>query len=398
MSAPPSGFLARNPVALAVAFVLAGAAVACAVEVFAPGTLRGGKTVEVVVAARDLQLGTPFTRDNIDMFTTTARVPKADVPKDAVRSKKELLDKRLYRPARRGEPLAAADVKPAAHVALAPGMEVVTVPVSDGLQNSFAGPGCRVDLIAIHLDGSRREVFTLLPDVHVLDAAPTTAGKTAFSFAVDAKHAALVSHAGKANCTLEVMLRHPDSPKRYFEYDATLARVRDLVRTDPKPHPTELAVAPVPHTKPAPVPVAEVALAPAPRAKRLVTVGLSGERSISGFIAPGSRVDVVATAGTGSKREAFTLLANQLVVSVDAELDATGGRPVVEVNAVTFSLGEREARLLALADDRGCHLELVLRTLDAPQREYDAARVLSILQTLPRTPRELAPPPRAKGR
>ncbi|WP_439632163.1 SAF domain-containing protein [Gemmata sp.] len=287
MSAPPSGFLARNPVALAVAFVLAGAAAACAVEVFAPGTPRGGKTVEVVVAARDLQLGTPFTRDNIDALTTTARVPKADVPKDAVRSKKELLDKRLYRPARRGEPFAAADVKPAAHVALAPGMEVVTVPVSDGLQNAFVGPGCRVDLIAIHIDGSRREVFTLLPDVHVLEAAPATAGKTAFSFAVDAKHAALVSHAGKANCSLEVMLRHPDAPKRYFEYDATLARVRDLVKTDPKPHPTELAVAPVPHLKPAPVPVVEVAVAPVPHVRP------APKPVVEVDVAPAPRVSVI---------------------------------------------------------------------------------------------------------
>lgn len=398
MSAPPRGFLHRNPVALALAFVLAGAAIACGIEVFAPGTLRPGRTVEVVVAARDLHLGTPFTRDNIDTLTTTARVPRGEVPKDAVRSKKELLDKRLYRSARRGEGFTAADVRPAAHVALAPGMEVVTVPVSDGLQNSFAGPGCRVDLIAIHNDGSRREVFTLLPDVHVLEAVPADAGRTAYSFAVDPKHAALVSHAGKANCTLEVLLRHPDAPKRYFEYDATLARVRDLVKTDPKPHPTELAVAPIPHIKPAPVPTVEVSVAPPPSAKRLVTLGMSGDRSISGFVVPGSRVDVVATAGTGSKRESFTLLADQLVASAEGDVDLTGPQPVVEVLSVTFSLGEREARLLALADDRGCHLELVVRSLGAPAREYDAAKTLSILQALPRKPREIAPPPHAKGR
>ncbi|MFO0822374.1 MAG: hypothetical protein U0792_04535 [Gemmataceae bacterium] len=61
---------------------------AWAIEVVVPAHKHPVKTVAVVVAAKDLQLGTPFTADNIDQLTAIVEVPCSELP-NYVRSKEE---------------------------------------------------------------------------------------------------------------------------------------------------------------------------------------------------------------------------------------------------------------------------------------------------------------------
>ncbi len=271
MSASSSGFARLNLATLAVLFLLAGAAVGLAIEAVAPAPGRRVKMVEVVVAARDLHLGTPFTKDNIDELTTTKMVPKESLPKNCVTSKNDLLDKRLYRMAHKGDFFATADVKGKPHVTFNAGRDHMSLPISTGWNNGFVGPGCRVDIIAIFNDGNQRDVFTLLPDIHVLEV--THGDNNRMSFAVDAKQAAIVTLANQANCSFELMLRHPDSPHRDFDYDATLARVKGLVKSPDSKAKPELIVAPTPHIKPS-VEIKAAVIAPLPRAKPIDNAAL----------------------------------------------------------------------------------------------------------------------------
>ncbi|MFO0822375.1 MAG: hypothetical protein U0792_04540 [Gemmataceae bacterium] len=92
-------------------------------------------------------------------------------------------------------------------------------------------------------DGDRREVFTLLPDVYVFAVnAPDT-----ISIPVDDKLTALLNHANLADFITygARWLPRPGPPKRGFDYEKTLARVKSL-RIEAPPH-TVYALAPAPH-------------------------------------------------------------------------------------------------------------------------------------------------------
>lgn len=245
MSALLSWFRQQNPAVLAIAFVIAGVATAWAIEATVPDYSRPVKTIAVVVAAKDLPLGTPFTHENIDELTVTIQVPRSDLPLNYVQSKEELIDKRLYRCARQGDMLSTADVKNRSHVSFSGGREIATLPLADGLQHVHIDAGCRVDVVAIFEDGDRREVFTLLPDVMVL--AMNT--PDAISIPVDEKQATLLGLGSRASLTFDVLLRSPDAPKSRFDYEKTLARVNSLRIAAPAPR-IVYEIAPPPHAKP----------------------------------------------------------------------------------------------------------------------------------------------------
>ncbi|MCE9560828.1 MAG: hypothetical protein K8U57_02115 [Planctomycetes bacterium] len=387
MAASPAGFARTNTVVLTLSFLLAGAAVAWVFETVTPVRARAVKTVEVVVAAKDLNLGTAFTKDNIDELTTTRQVPKSELPKDYVTSKNDLIDKRLYRAAHQGESFKAGDVKGNAHVAFFQADKDIMTIAFPKLQHIHVGPGCRVDLIAIFNEGNQREVFTLLPDMQVLQVNPTSdygRDVDGMSFAADEKQARLVALANQYNCSFELMLRHPDSPKRDFDYDATFARVKGLVKV-PEPKPT-------PKQKP------ELIVAPAPRLKQIITIP---KPFWGGFVMPGSRVDILAVHGEGKKREVFTLLPEMQVFAVKEQQDPTAKSGFLDVTLVSFAMSDKQALLIALATEHDCYLELVLRKPDVPTRGFDYEQTLAKLNSFAKKPEPtpalpVAPAPRVK--
>jgi len=196
--------------------------------------------VEVLVAAKDLTTGTAFNKDTVDQLTEFRQVPKASVPPDAklIQTKDELIGKRLTRPLRQGEFLNVADVAlRQSHWMQGPADDIMSLPYIRSGNQGYIGPGSRVDILASCADGMTREVFTLLSDITVLavDARSGTVENVfpeppMVSFAVDQKQALIIALANQANCNIEFLLRHPDAPKRDYDYDKTLTRIKEFVK------------------------------------------------------------------------------------------------------------------------------------------------------------------------
>jgi len=117
----------------------------------------------------------------------------------------------------------------------------------------------------------------------------------------------------------------------------------------------------------------------------------SGNR---GYIGRGSRVDILAGWTDGMTREVFTLLSDMTVLEVNASSDHT------ELPFVSFVVDQKQAMIIALANQANCNMEFLLQDRDAPKRDQDYDKTLTRIKELvqKREAREpvLAPPPREK--
>jgi pilus assembly protein CpaB len=95
--------------------------------------------------------------------------------------------------------------------------------------------------------------------------------------------------------------------------------------------------------------------------KRAVTVRVNDVIGVAGFLAPGSRVDVVATrrAAEGHSNMSKTLVENLKVLAVDQTVSTDKNDPVV-VRAVTLEVSPKEAEQLVKATEEG-KVQLTLR-------------------------------------
>lgn len=206
-----------------------------------PPALPPVETVEVVVATTDMTTGTAFTKYNIGTLTTTKTFRKSEINPEAkiITDPNELIGKRLKRAKHAGEYFNATDMSSNTTIVCGFGRDIMSLPMSSKVvEASKVGPGSRVDIVASFGEGTERVVFTLLPDLTVfaVNEQDRTAKAAIFppdmsmvSCVVDGDQAKLIALANQANCTLELLLRHPDAPKRDFDYDATLARVKALL-------------------------------------------------------------------------------------------------------------------------------------------------------------------------
>jgi pilus assembly protein CpaB len=95
--------------------------------------------------------------------------------------------------------------------------------------------------------------------------------------------------------------------------------------------------------------------------KRALTVRVNDVIGVAGFLAPGSRVDVVATRRAGDNRSnvSDTLVENLKVLAVDQTVSTDKNDPVV-VRAVTLEVSPKEAEQLVKATEEG-RVQLTLR-------------------------------------
>ncbi len=185
--------------------------------------------VGIVVASKDLPIGTSITRENVETLTTTKSVSKAALPEKYISDFNTLVGKRLTRSLRQDEPFNPTDVTAESTLALEEGKQVVVIPISaENVTGGFVIPSSRVDILAQARTGTKSEVFTLIPDIKVL--AIDSGVKAMVTFAADEKQALLVSLAKKADCTLHLVLLPPDAPKREYDHDKTLARIKGLMK------------------------------------------------------------------------------------------------------------------------------------------------------------------------
>lgn len=100
---------------------------------------------------------------------------------------------------------------------------------------------------------------------------------------------------------------------------------------------------------------------------RAMAISVDAATAVGGFVAPGDRVDIVMTQGSGNELRAVTVLQNVRVVGIDQTSEEQQGGPKV-VRTITVEVLPDEGQRLALAQKAG-QLSLSLRELDAPDLE-----------------------------
>src|SRR5262245_31781644 len=119
-----------------------------------------------------------------------------------------------------------------------------------------------------------------------------------------------------------------------------------------------------------PVAYSDLGVAPGialPDGHKQITFRSTQVDAVAGFVRPGSKVDVMYVERTSSgKARAGIILTNMLVLAVnmvDRLKDGTGPA-IPQVESVSLAVTDKQARMLALAEDKG-KLKLVLRGNDS---------------------------------
>ena len=181
------------------------------------------ETVDVIVAQKDLPVGTMITKEDLPKVVKFKKMSKEALPPLLVVAEEELVGKRLARAVRVDETFNPQDLKTGSTVTLPKGMDMTSVSVN--LQSAVAGfvtPGSRVDILATVTTGNRMVSFPLLVDMLVLavDQATELPKETGtfgalntVSFAVDRKQALLLQLARTRGCNMSLVLRNTDREK-----------------------------------------------------------------------------------------------------------------------------------------------------------------------------------------
>ena len=244
--------------------------------------------VEVIVAAKDLPVGSMFTREELKTMVKIKKVSKDGLPPTVVTNMDDLLEKRLSRPVRAEETFNPADLSKGGAITLPDGYDMVSLQVGVAQAAAgFVGPGSRVNVNATLRLGTKTHAFPLLVNMLVVavDTQTTYSKEGTFpsmntvSFAVKEKEALLLSLAKSRGCAVELMLRHPgkstkadenyniDEVTKLLSDDQNQAGIKGGIGTDNSEKRPE-GPAPVKQPDPvAPVKPADPAYAPPPAIK-----------------------------------------------------------------------------------------------------------------------------------
>ncbi|MFO0821883.1 MAG: hypothetical protein U0792_01995 [Gemmataceae bacterium] len=208
------------------------------------------ETVEVLVASRDLTIGTGFTEGNVDSLTATKKFLKESAPADAiVTAKSELIGKRLQWFLRAGDSFKRTDLSKPLLSPFSSGDSEIMSMVFTADRIGPARIGDRVDIVVSYGEGTERKSFLLLPDMTVFainlerDPAKQQALQEYFvSFVTTEREEKLICLANQRSCDFALRLRQRNDRRADWDYDKTFARLKAL-RFDDEP---ELPVAPPP--------------------------------------------------------------------------------------------------------------------------------------------------------
>jgi hypothetical protein len=198
------------------------------------------------------------------------------------------------------------------------------------------------------------------------------------SFGVTLEQARVLDFARRSGCEIEVRRPRTTGNRAVTaeDYKRRLKLLREWITAGLPPQ-----VAPQPRWK---------GLMPPPEGMEIVSAEFAGGGT-AGWVAPASRVDVLAAVRLGNKLRTFPLVDN---VSVTAVTMSTLNPP--DRNATLyFVVTPDQAALLELAKGRGCQLDVLLRAPDksATTTNEEYKKRLKFLQELP----EVAPAPRLKS-
>ncbi|HTZ57200.1 MAG TPA: Flp pilus assembly protein CpaB [Acidobacteriaceae bacterium] len=126
-----------------------------------------------------------------------------------------------------------------------------------------------------------------------------------------------------------------------------------------------------------------------PPGMRAISVRVNDTTSVSGFVLPGTRVDVLLTgnpAGSG-EQQTTTVLENVAVIATGQKLERNAAGEPQNTTVITLLVSPDDAQKLTLASNQG-KIQLALRNpLDTKQEELAAARADGLYKIT-------APPPR----
>jgi pilus assembly protein CpaB len=143
-----------------------------------------------------------------------------------------------------------------------------------------------------------------------------------------------------------------------------------------------------------------------PPGMRAVSVRVNDTTSVSGFVLPGTRVDVLLTGSPQGSAEpqTTTVLENVAVIATGQRLERNSAGDPQTTPVITLLVSPDDAQKLTLASNQG-HIQLALRNpMDTRQEELAAARSSSLyklappvavapVQSRPRHAAPLPPPP-----
>jgi pilus assembly protein CpaB len=143
-----------------------------------------------------------------------------------------------------------------------------------------------------------------------------------------------------------------------------------------------------------------------PPGMRAVSVRVNDTTSVSGFVQPGTRVDVLLTGNPqgSNEQQTTTVLENVAVIATDRRLERNSAGEAQSATVVTLLVSPDDAQRLTLAGSQG-HIQLALRNpLDTKQEDVAASKANSLYKisepTAAATPRNRpkhvavqAPPP-----
>jgi pilus assembly protein CpaB len=117
-----------------------------------------------------------------------------------------------------------------------------------------------------------------------------------------------------------------------------------------------------------------------PDGARAMTVPVNMVSGVSGFVLPGSRVDVLCSIRAQSEREpvAKMILQNVRVLAVDQQMEEHDGRPITS-RAVTLEVGPEEAEKLSLASTEGTLLLALRSSFDNSTNATAGATISKLL-------------------
>lgn len=101
------------------------------------------------------------------------------------------------------------------------------------------------------------------------------------------------------------------------------------------------------------------------------TLPIGAVQAVAGFVAPGSRVDVLATLRLRNQIRVLPILVNMLVLAVDTKTQYPKEGAFQTVNTVSFAVDRKQALLIKLAQARSCDMSLLLRNPDESGNEHD---------------------------
>jgi pilus assembly protein CpaB len=120
-----------------------------------------------------------------------------------------------------------------------------------------------------------------------------------------------------------------------------------------------------------------------PPGMRAVSVRVNDTTSVSGFVLPGTRVDVLLTGNPQGSNEpqTTTVLENVAVIATGQRLERNSAGEAQSAPVVTLLLSPDDAQRLTLATSQG-HIQLALRNpLDTKQEDIAAVRANSLYKT-----------------